>query len=259
MGLTLQFLGTGTSVGVPMIGCHCPVCTSADPRDTRRRSGVYVTSASAAFVIDTPPDFRQQCLDAKIERIDAVVFTHSHMDHTAGFDDIRRFNTLNGGKVLNAYGAQETLDSLRHIFPYITDRKNTLGLYRPLIDFVPVDGPFTIGDVTLTPLPVEHGPRTNGYLLESGGRRAAYIPDCIRIPPDVLARIRGVDVMVLDCLRRRPHPAHLNVEGSLAYLAQIAPGRAYLTHLCHDLMHAELEKELPPPVKVAYDGLVVEV
>ena len=258
MSIELTFLGTGTSVGVPMIGCHCPVCSSANPRNTRRRSCLYVSTDKCAFVVDTPPDFRQQMLDFRIERVDAVVFTHAHADHIFGFDDIRRFNTL-GGKVMPAYGDAETLADVRRVFSYIGNQPSPVGLYRPLVDFVAVDGAFEIGDVRLTPLDVEHGCRTTGYLMESGALRIGYVPDCHSMPDAVVERLRGVDVMVLDALRYRPHPSHLCVAESLALLERIGAGAAYLIHLCHDVEHEALAAALPEGVRVSYDGLKVRL
>ena len=258
MGLSLQFLGTGTSIGVPQIGCKCPVCTSPDPRDRRRRSGVYVRAGDAAFLIDTPPELRLACLELKIVRVDAVVLTHVHMDHVAGFDDVRRFNTLNGKTVLRCYAAPETVESMHRLFPYITTKANALGLYRPMIDFRPVTRAFRIGSAKLTPLPVEHGgPRTNGYLIEADGRRAAYVPDCCELPDRVVRRLRGVDVMVLDCLRERFHPTHLTLERAVAYMKAISPRRGFITHMCHDITHKQWLKLLPAPIRPAYDGLKV--
>lgn len=260
MSLSLQFLGTGTSVGVPQIGCRCPACTSADPRDRRRRTGVYVRSGKTAFLVDTPPELREACIDLGIRRVDAVVLTHAHMDHIAGFDDVRRFNTLNGGAVLKCYAAPETVASMRQVFPYITTKANTQGLFRPMIDFTPVTRAFRIGCVKVTPLPVEHGgPRTNGYLFEAEGRRIAYISDCISIPARTMAKIRDVDVMVVDCLRERAHPTHMNLELSLAALAVARARRGYLVHMSHSVVHAEFSKLLPRHVRLAYDGLVVRV
>jgi phosphoribosyl 1,2-cyclic phosphate phosphodiesterase len=256
--MNLLFLGTGTSVGIPMIGCHCPVCTSDDKRNVRRRSSLYVTTKEVAFVIDTPPDFRQQMLDFHIERCDAVLFTHSHADHIFGFDDIRRFNTIHK-RVLPAYAEAETLADIRRVFNYIDDKPSHLGLYRAQIDFHEVTGPFQIGDVTIEPVHVEHGVTMTGYVMEHHGKRVGYVPDCHSMSPDVIQKLKGVDVMILDCLRYRTHPAHLNVEESLAYLEQINPGQAYLAHLCHDIDHATLEATLPPHVRVSYDGMVVSV
>ena len=256
MALSLQFLGTGTSVGVPQIGCRCPACTSPDPRDKRRRSGLYVRAGDTAFVIDTPPEFRIACLALNVTKVDAVVLTHAHMDHVAGFDDVRRFNTLNGKTVLRCYAAPETVDAMHRLFPYITTKANKLGLYRPMIDFRPVTRAFRIGCAKLTPLPVEHGgPRTNGYLIEAEGKRAAYVPDCYELPARVLKKLRGVDVMVLDCLRERPHPTHLNRERAVEYMREIAPRRGYITHMCHDITHSQWLRILPRSVRPAYDGL----
>ena len=258
MSLSILFLGTGTSVGVPQIGCTCHTCTSSDPRDKRRRSGVYVRAGETAFVIDTPPEFRLACLELKIAKVNAVVLTHAHMDHVAGFDDVRRFNTLNGRTVLRCYAAPETVDAMHRLFPYITTKANKLGLYRPMIDFRPVTRAFRIGEAKLTPLPVEHGgTRTNGYLIEAEGKRVAYVPDCCALPDRVVRKLRGVDVMVLDCLRDRFHPTHLNREKAVAYMKAIAPKRGYVTHMCHDLTHAEWLRLLPRPVRPAYDGLRV--
>jgi phosphoribosyl 1,2-cyclic phosphate phosphodiesterase len=258
MAIEVTFLGTGTSVGVPMIGCHCPVCSSADPRNTRRRTSVYVRTEQTAFVIDTPPDFRQQMLDAGIERVDAVVFTHAHADHIFGFDDIRRFNTLQR-RVIPAYADAETMADIQRVFHYVGCTPEPKGLYRPLVDFIVIDGPFTVGDVRLTPLDVEHGRKMTGYLIEQGGVRIGYVPDCTSMPAATVAALRGVDVMILDALRYRPHPSHICVEESLALLAQIQAKASYLIHLCHDVDHAELEARLPLSVQVSYDGLTLRL
>jgi len=237
-----------------MIGCHCEVCKSGDPRNRRRRSSLYVSTDETAFVIDTPPDFRQQMLDYQIERCHAVLFTHSHADHIFGFDDIRRFNTLHQ-RILPAYAEEDTLANIRHVFNYIDDKPSHIGLYRAQIDFVTIHGPFSIGDVHITPLKVEHGAAMTGYLLEHRGARAGYVPDCTRLPEATIRQLHGVDVMILDCLRYRAHPAHLSVEQSLAYLSQIQARQSYLTHLCHDVDHATLEATLPANIRVSYDGL----
>ena len=260
MALSLQFLGTGTSVGVPQIGCSCPVCSSTDPRDKRRRSGVCVSSSSATFMVDTPPEFRLACLELGITRADAVVITHAHMDHLAAFDDIRRFNTINGGIPLPCFAAPETIESIHRIFPYITNKPNDLGLYRPMIDFIPVSGEFAIGDVKIVPVPVFHGEgvRTNGYVFEADSRRIAYIPDCHDIPEDSMVHLRNLDLFVIDCLRGdRPHPTHMILPDTLKLIERVAPSRSLLTHVCHSVSHAGFSELLPDGVDLAYDGLKV--
>lgn len=256
--MEVLFLGTGTSVGVPMIGCHCGVCSSKDPRNTRRRTSLYVKTEKTAFVIDTPPDFRQQVLDHKIERVDAVVFTHAHADHIFGFDDIRRFNTIQNC-VIPAYADAETMEDVKRVFHYVGNRPSPKGLYRPLVEFVDIHGPFEVGDVRLTPLDVQHGRKMTGYLMEKGGFRIGYVPDCYVMPPRTVQHLIGVDVMILDALRYEPHPSHICIKESLALLAQIGARQSYLVHLCHDVDHAKLSAQLPPGVFVSYDGLRVKL
>lgn len=275
MSFKFKFLGTGTSVGVPQIGCDCPVCTSADPRDKRRRCGAYVSSDEGAFIIDTPPEMRLACIEFGVKKVDAVLLTHAHMDHVAGFDDVRRFNTINGsrvecdpaspgafgrtsrvlGKPMNCYALPETIDAMHHIFPYISAKGGTNGLYRPQIEFVDNTAPFAVAGLSVEALRVSHGFPCCGYLISDGNARLGYISDCHEIGDDVIERLKGVDLMVLNCLRVREHATHLSLERALAYLGRIAPKKAYLTHLCHDFTYVQWMQKLPAGVEPGYDGL----
>lgn len=272
------FLGTGTSVGVPQIGCSCPVCTSADPHDKRRRCGVYVTVGDTAFLIDTPPELREACIAYGISKVDALVLTHAHMDHVAGFDDVRRFNTINGrrvacdpttpgangrnfkieGKPLPCYALPDTIIQMRHIFPYIGIKGGKHGLFRPQVEFHENTEPFSIGAARVTAFPVEHGFPCCGYLIEAEGARIGYASDCCALPEESYELLKGVDVMVLDCLRERVHATHFNLAGVLAAFDRIQPGSAYITHMCHDFSHRQWCARLPAGVRPAYDGLELE-
>lgn len=255
--MKIIFLGTGTSVGVPAIGCACPVCLSSDPRNKRLRSSLYVEAGGRRVVVDTPPDFRAQALAFKLPRVDAVLFTHSHADHIFGFDDIRRFNTIQNC-VIPVYAAEATLADLRRIFDYI-GKKAPPGLFRPRVRFKTISGPFKVGGIHVYPLPVLHDPKpTLGYRFEAEGRTLAYVPDCRKMPDDTVEKLKGVDVMILDALRHRSHSTHLSVSDTVSMLKRIGARRSYLIHMCHDLDHEETQKNLPDSIFVSYDGLTLE-
>lgn len=246
-----------------MIGCACPVCTSADPRDKRRRSCFYVKSQTTALVIDTPPDFRVQMIESGITRIDAVLFTHAHADHIFGFDDIRRFNAMQNRIAIPAYGNPDTIARIREIFHYIGTDPNPNGLFRPQIRFEPVERPFAVGDIKLTPVDVEHGKdvRMTGYIIEAQGRKVGYIPDCHSIPSPALQVLADskLDMMVLDGASMRPLPTHLTVADSVEWLKAIGAKRSVITHICHHASHRELTGLLPDGFFAAYDGLTLEL
>lgn len=242
-----------------MIGCSCEVCTSKDPRDKRRRCGIYVENGSSSIIVDTPPEMRLSCVEFSISRADAVLLTHAHMDHIAGFDDVRRFNTINGGQPINCYAAAETINDMHHIFPYIKDTPNELGLYRPMIKFVPVTEPFNACSMRITPLPVEHGPRTNGYRFDDGTKSFAYVPDCSAIPDDTAKKMQGLDLLIIDCLREKFHPTHLTVSKMMEYAAALKPANVLCVHMCHSISCAHLDEMTPDNIHPAYDGLTVEV
>ena len=256
--IEITFLGTGTSQGVPMIACHCPVCSSTDPRDNRTRSSVFIRTPEAAFVVDTGPDFRAQCLRERIEGLDAVVYTHSHTDHIMGFDDLRRFCDLHSENKMPIYASPETMADLQRVFRFAFDGSARFpGYINPEPHLV--NGPFWIGETEITPLPVPHGRiAVNGYLFTRHGRRLfAYLSDCKEVSGAVRAQIAGVEALSLDALRHRPHPTHMSLAEALEVAADVRPGQTSLTHLCHDLGHAETEKTLPPGVRIAYDGLKI--
>ena len=255
--MKIVFLGTGTSVGVPAIGCECPVCCSSDPRNNRHRASLYVESGGVHVIVDTPPDFREQVLRFKVPRVDAVLFTHAHADHVFGFDDIRRYNTIQEC-VIPAYANAETIADLRRVFDYIGEER-VPGAYRPWIDFRETTGSFRVGALLIEPLCVEHGAKhTQGYRIEGEGRALGYVPDCLSMAEDVMVRLEGVDIMILDALRDRPHSTHMTLDVSVDLLKRIGAGQSYITHMCHELDHQETVNRLPEGIDVSYDGLTVE-
>jgi len=251
----IRFLGTGTSVGVPMIGCACPVCASGDPRDRRDRCAAYVTLGDRGLLLDAGPDLRAQCLRWNVPRIDAVFISHLHADHIFGFDDLRRFNTLQRNAVIPCFAGPETIAGLRRIFPYIGEQPNSQGLYRPLIRFTPVDSPFDALGARLEPLPVLHGGiETFGLRIDFAGRSLAYVPDVHEFPEATLERMRGLDLLVLNLLRERPHPTHLTLGRAVEYARRIGARQTRFVHFSHDFLHEELLRRLPADAQPACDG-----
>lgn len=241
-----------------MICCDCLVCRSKDQRNKRLRASVYLEAGGRKIVIDTAPDFREQCLRYNIARVDAVLFTHAHADHVFGFDEIRRFNTVQDCSI-PAYSSPETMEDLKRIFDYVLTNKE-VGVYRPRVDFHEIVRFFRIGDLVVTHFYVHHGPKsTSGYLFEEGSKRFAYVPDCLTMDDDVVDLLHGVDVMVLDALRHKPHPTHMTVGDSVKLLGRIGAKQSYLTHIGHDLDFVETEKILPANVHLSYDGQFIDV
>ena len=257
--LELTFLGTGTSQGIPVIGCDCPVCHSTDARDHRTRTSLLVKASDKHFVIDTAPDFRVQCLRERVTRLDAALMTHAHTDHIMGFDDMRRFCEMED-RAMPVFASAKTMASIRSTFRYAFEDpqpwKNNLRLAPEIIT-----GLFQLGETTVVPVDLPHGRfTTTGYVLHRGGRKLlAYYTDCSSVPVEAVEAAHGVEVLVLDALRETPHPTHMNFDQALEASRAIAPGSTYLIHLCHEVSHAAKEKELPEGCHLAYDGLTISV
>ncbi|MEJ2010419.1 MAG: MBL fold metallo-hydrolase [Acidobacteriota bacterium] len=252
--MKLTFLGTGTSTGVPTVGCRCAVCTSPAAQDKRTRPSLLVEYSDRTIVIDTTPDFRAQALRQNIQRVDALLFTHAHADHVLGLDDVRPFYFRQKDPI-PIYADTRCMESLRRIFTYIFDQSYPYGGILK-VDPRLIDGPFKLWDKQLVPLPVLHGKLpVLGFRFEN----VAYITDFSTIPDTTMELLEGLDVLILDALRHRPHPTHSTIENSLSLVERLKPARAYFTHIAHELSHEETNAKLPPNVRLAYDGLEVNL
>jgi len=250
----VTFLGTGTSAGVPMIGCDCAVCRSDDPKDRRLRPSILVEVENGPrLLVDTTTDLRQQALAYGIDRVDAVLFTHGHADHIFGLDDTRRF-TMIAGRPLPCYATVDTWAILRQAFAYaFTPPQQGGGV--PQLDPREIDGPFAVEGVRVVPVPLWHGRLP---ILGFRFGAFAYLTDCNGLPDEAWGLLEGLDTLVIDALRDRPHSTHFTVDEALDAIARIAPRHAYLTHICHDLPHAATNARLPEGVELAWDGLVID-
>ena len=257
-----------------MIGCDCSVCRSSDPRDKRLRSSVYIETPETAFIVDTGTDFRTQALRENIRRVDAVVFTHSHTDHIMGFDDLRRFSWQRGS--MPVYASAKTMADLERVFMFAFKGSNPFpGYLKPEPHLI--SGPFFLGETKITPLPVPHGKaEVNGYLFtrssrnrdlqsvrpaelhsaesESERKLIAYLSDCSAVPNEIAQRILGVECLIIDALREKPHPTHLSVAQALEVATRVQPKETYFIHIAHELAQS-FEENLPPHTHIAYDGL----
>lgn len=247
----VTFLGTGTSHGVPMIGCRCRVCRSTDLHDRRLRPSVHVqVTDGPAVLVDTATDLRQQALANDITQVDAVLFTHSHADHVMGLDELRRF-TLVPGRKLPIYADAATADELRRIFRYAFEPPDVVGGGVPELALREITGPFSAAGIDVVPIPVFHGPRP---ILGFRIGRFAYLTDCNAIPETSMALLTGLEVLVLDALRHRPHPTHFTLAEAVETAGRIGARATFFTHICHDLPHAETNAALPHGMALAYDG-----
>jgi phosphoribosyl 1,2-cyclic phosphate phosphodiesterase len=252
----VTFLGSGTSHGVPMIGCECAVCRSTDPRDKRLRPSIFLDVPShARILVDAGPDLRQQALAFGVTRVDAILLTHGHADHILGLDEVRRFNAMVGSSI-PCFANQTTWETVRRTFYYIFDGVPRLGGGVPMIEPHEIRGPMPIGGVRVVPVPVWHG-RMPVLGFRFGD--FAYLTDCNRIDDESMALVEGVDTLVIDALREKPHSTHFSVSEALDVIRRLTPRRAYMTHMTHDLGHAATGARLPEGVELAYDGLVLDV
>ena len=253
--LKVTFLGTGTSSGVPMIGCNCSVCQSQDPRDKRLRSSVLVSSRETSLVVDTTPDFRYQMLRTDTRKLDAVLFTHPHKDHIAGLDDIRAYNFFSG-KPMDLYAGALTEEALRRDFYYAFSDTRYPGV--PELNLHTIDAdPFMVGDIPVQPMEVWHM-RMPVHGFRFGN--FTYITDANRIEEDQRRLIRGSEVLVLNALRKEKHISHFSLDEAVRVVADLQVGQAYFTHISHQLgQHQEVELELPDNMHLAYDGLQLEI
>jgi phosphoribosyl 1,2-cyclic phosphate phosphodiesterase len=262
-------LGSGTSAGVPMIGCHCAVCTSTDPRDNRTRPSIVVHYAGHNVLVDTTPELRLQAVRERLDRLSAVVYTHAHADHIFGLDDVRRYNTLMKAP-LPLYAAPDVMAILRNAFPYafvpppappapppgVAAIPYKDAMFRPELAPAEISGPFELFGRTWTPIELVHGRfRVLGFRVGN----FAYCTDCNEIPMASRELLKDLDVLILDALRPRPHPTHLSFEQALEVVAELKPKRTYFTHLSHDMKHADIDAWLPPHVRVGYDGLKIDL
>jgi phosphoribosyl 1,2-cyclic phosphate phosphodiesterase len=248
----VTFLGSGTSHGVPMIGCTCDVCQSPDPHDRRMRPSIYLeVDGGPSVLVDTSTDLRQQALAFGVVKVDAILMTHSHADHVMGMDEVRRFNVLNHG-VIPVHASAATGRELRRIFQYVFEPPSQKGGGIPQIALHDVDGPFRVGDLTVQPIPLLHGTLPIlGYRFGS----FAYLTDASIIPDEAWPMLDGLDVLVLNALRHRSHPTHFSLSEAAAVVERLRPRRAFFTHVCHDLPHAITNRSLPEGMALAFDGL----
>jgi len=263
--MRVTVLGSGTSHGVPSIGCDCAVCKSIDPRDRRLRPSILIELANGpsnpfassvrSILVDTSTDLREQAIRAGLRRVDAILFTHSHADHVMGIDDVRRYNQMQKAAI-PCYADEPTLRNLRRMFSYIFQPPTQIGGGLPQLSLFEIAGPFLLGGAEVVPVPLMHGSLpVLGFRIGA----FAYLTDCNRVPDASWPLLAGVRVIILDALRHRPHSTHFSVGESIAIAQRLGVERAYFTHICHDLPHAATNASLPRGIELAYDGLVLEI
>ncbi len=254
--MRVTVLGCGTSSGVPMIGCQCEVCLSDDPRNKRRRCAITIRSDDTTILVDTPPELRLQCIDAGIDRVDAILFTHAHADHVNGLDDIRSLNNLMD-RPIDAFADAAVLEKIRSRFDYAFLPPDPMrGWFRPCMKPVNMDGPFVVRDLLVQPIEQLHG-RGPSFGFRIG--KFAYSTDTNGLSEQALRSLEGLDVWIVDCLRDKPHPSHAHLEMTLGWVERLRPKRTILTHMSHELDFNDLARRLPKGVEPAIDGMKIDV
>ena len=252
--MKITFLGTGTSYGIPMIGCECNVCTSDNPKNSRTRSSILVSENEHSILIDTATELRLQCLKNKIKKVDAVLLTHSHADHVLGLDDLRHF-TRNQKTNIPVYGSSDTVNSIYKMFSYVFE-KTSSNANKPKITLIPIEGILNVFGLKIIPLDVMHGQeKVTAFRFD----KFDYVTDVSMIPSDSMAKLVGLDLLILEALRTTPHEKHFSIEQAINVVSQLKPKQALFTHIAHDLEHVEANNMLPQGIELAYDGLTIEV
>jgi len=254
--MRVRILGCGTSSGVPMIGCQCAVCLSDDPRNKRQRCAITIQSDDATILVDTPPELRLQAVDAGLERLDAVLYTHAHADHVNGLDDLRSLNNVMD-QAIDTFGDARVLERIRSRFEYAFEAPNPeKGWWRPCLRPIPMDGPFVVGDMLIRPIEQQHGRSPSwGFRVDD----FAYSPDVNGLDKVALKALEGLDVWIVDCLQERPHPSHAHLDMVLAWVERLRPKRTILTHMNHTMDFADLAARLPQGMEPAVDGMVINL
>jgi len=252
--MKITFLGTGTSYGVPMVGCECRVCTSDNPKNSRTRSSIFISEGEYNILIDAATELRIQCLRNNVKRLDAVLLTHSHADHVLGFDDLRHFNRKRKTNI-PVYGSEETVNNVYRMFSYAFEEVTSNGC-KPKVTLIPIDGNLNLSGMEIIPVDVMHGQeRVTAYRF----KKFAYVTDVSQIPQDSVEKLKGLDLLIIAALRNIPHEKHFSIEQATKMVSTLKPKQTYFTHIAHEIDHEETDKTLPAGINLAYDGLSIDV